>query len=68
MFFLCQSCQKFAAGLSIFRLSLSGIDGRSWTSRASSSDARYARYLFFNARDVNATDGFNRWFGFPLRS
>lgn len=45
----------------------SGIYGYGWSSRANSSDLRYAYYLSFNASGVYPSNGSYRWGGFPLR-
>lgn len=45
----------------------SGIDGYGWSSRAISSDVRYAYGLYFYASGVGPSSNANRWIGFPLR-
>ena len=49
------------------RLRVSGIDGYGWSTRANSSDVRYAYGLGFNASGVVPSYNGNRYYGSPLR-
>ena len=48
-------------------LKWSGINSYTWSSRAYSSDLRYAYRLSFDASDVLPSYNANRWAGFSLR-
>ena len=53
--------------INIGRLRNSGINGYGWSSRADSSDVRYAYDLRFAASGVYPSGNYYRWGGFPLR-
>ncbi len=52
----------------IARLRYSGLGGYGWSSKADSTDNRYAHHLGFNESNVDSSSHDDRrWYGFPLR-